>query len=172
MSFRKKAVLGLWLTGLVVTVTPAVAGYEAGVKAYQQRNYQKALRELKADPSPASRYVLGIMYFKGEGVEQNKKEAIDLLRKAADGGHGKAQYSLAVICDKGDGTPQDKQEAVKWYRKAAEQGHAQSQFDLGVMYTNGEGVSKDRAEAVKWLRKAAGQGIVNAQKLLQVMGEK
>ncbi|HZV81528.1 MAG TPA: tetratricopeptide repeat protein [Geobacteraceae bacterium] len=172
MIRKVKIVPSLVLIGLVLAVPAVWASYDAGVNAYRSRDYRRALQEFKSDGSPASQYVLGIMYFKGEGVEADKGRAVKLLRAAAGRGHLKAQYSLAVICDKGDGVLQDQKEAAKWYRKAAEQGHAQSQFNLGLMYTNGEGVGKDRAEAVKWLRKSAGQGNVNAQKLLGVMGEK
>jgi TPR repeat protein len=162
----------LALICLVSAVPAARAGYEAGASAYQAKDYQRALKELKADGSPASQYILGIMYFKGEGVKTDKAQAVKLLRASAGRGYLKAQYSLAVICDKGEGIPQDQQEAAKWYRMAAGQGHAESQFNLGLMYTNGEGVAKDRKEAVGWLRKAAGQGHIRAQKLLGVMGEK
>lgn len=167
-----KVVPCMWLVGLGLVASPAWAGYDAGVKAYQARDYNRALRELKNDGSAPSQYVLGIMYFKGEGVEVDKTAAVKRLRSSAERGYLKAQYSLGVIYDKGDGVPQDQQEAARWYRKAAEQGHAPSQFNLGLMYTNGEGVAKDRAEAEKWLRKSASQGNVNARKLLRVMGEK
>ena len=117
-------------------------------------------------------YLLGIMYYRGDGVKADKAEAVRWLRRAADAGHVRAQNNLGMMYDKGDGVPQDQKEAAAWYRKAAEKGHAPSQFDLGLMYTNGEGVAKDHAEAVKWLRKAAKQGHVNARKLLNVMGER
>lgn len=171
MIHRAKIVSGL-LIGLALAVPSVWAGYDAGAKAYLSKDYKRAMREFKTDGGPASQYVLGIMHFKGEGVETDKVAAVKLLRASAERGYLKAQYSLAVIYDKGDGVAQDQPEAAKWYRKAAEQGHAQSQFSLGLMYTNGEGVEKDRAEAVKWLRKAAGQGHVRAKKLLRVMGEK
>ncbi len=147
------------------------ADFSAGMKAYQHRDFPTALKLLKEDGSSDSAYLLGIMYYRGEGVRPDKAEAIRWLRRAADKGHVRAQNNLGMIYDKGDGVPLDLKEAAAWYRKAAEQGHAQSQFDLGLMYTNGEGVPKDRKEAVKWLRKAARQGHVGARKLLTVMGE-
>jgi TPR repeat protein len=150
----------------------AMADYAAGLSAYQHHDYGNALRLLKEDKSADSAYLLGIMYFKGEGVTADKAEAIRWLRRAGDLGHVRAQNNLGMIYDKGDGVPQNQKEAAAWYRKAAEKGDAQSQFDLGLMYTNGEGVAKDRNEAVKWLKKAAKQGHVNARKLLKVMGEK
>lgn len=171
MIHRARLVLPMLLVGLL-TASTLLAGYNEGVRAYMSKDYKRALRELKADGSPASNYILGVMYFKGEGVAVDKGGAVKFLRASAEHGYVKAEYSLAVIYDKGDGVAQNQQEAVQWYHKAAGQGHAESQFDLGVIYTNGEGVAKDRQEAVKWLRKAAVQGHARARKLLRVMGEK
>ncbi len=163
------------LVGMTLTITTAIAAstdFATGLKAYERRDYATALRLFKADGGPDSCYVLGIMYYKGEGVTADKDEAVKWLRKAAEKGNVRAQYNLGMMYDKGDGVPQNLKEAAGWYRKAAEKGHVQSQFNLGLMYTNGEGVPKDRQEAVKWLRKAARKGHVNARKLLGVMGEK
>ena len=65
---------------------------------------------------------LGWMYANGEGVEQDKEEAVKWYRKAAEQGNADAQNTLGVMYDKGEGVEQDKEEAVKWFRKAAEQG--------------------------------------------------
>lgn len=151
---------------------PAWADFHAGLAAYERHDYATALHEFRADNSASSSYLIGIMYYKGEGVAPNRQETVKWLRKAAEHGHVQAAYSLAVMYDKGDGIPQNQQEAVKWYRVAAERGHALSQFNLGLMYTNGEGVEKNHDAAVKWLRKAARQGHIGARKLLRVMGEK
>lgn len=153
-------------------VPSARADFTAGLKAYEHHDYGTAVRLLKQDQSADSAYLLGIIYYKGEGVRADKAEAIRWLHRAADNGHIRAQYNLGMIYDKGAGVPQDLKEAAKWYRKAAEKGHVQSQFNLGLMYTNGEGVEKNHEEAVKWLRKAAKKKHANARKLLAVMGEK
>lgn len=171
MKNRFNAVLILFIL-LAVAAPAARADFATGLKAYESHDYATALRLLKADGGPDSCYVLGIMYYKGEGVTADKAEAIRWLRRSAEKGNVRAAYNLGMIYDKGDGVHQDLKEAAKWYRKAAEKGHAQSQFNLGLMYTNGEGVPKDHQEAVRWLRKAARQGHPNARKLLNVMGEK
>ncbi len=171
MKNRIKAVLvSIFL--LMVAVPAAWADFAAGLRAYESHDYAAALQLRKADGGPDACYVLGIMYYKGEGVTADKTEAIRWLRRSAEKGNVRAAYNLGMIYDKGDGVHQDLKEAAKWYRKAAEKGHVQSQFNLGLMYTNGEGVPKDRQEAVRWLRKAARQGHPNARKLLNVMGEK
>jgi hypothetical protein len=70
---------------------------------------------------------IGLMYYKGQGVEQDYAEAVKWWRKAAEQGCAGAQYNLGVTYDKGQGVGRDSMEAVKWWRKAAEQGHVDAQ---------------------------------------------
>lgn len=150
----------------------ASADFKSGLAAYQQNDYQTALRDLQADGGADASYVLSVMYYNGQGVEADKRESLKWLRKSADLGLERAQYNLAMVYDKGELAPKDLSEAAKWYRKAAEKGNVQSQFNIGLMYTNGEGVAKDKKEALKWLNKAAKQGHPGARKLVKVMNDK
>jgi TPR repeat protein len=160
------------IVGCLSLASAAGADFKAGLDAYQRKDYQTALKELKADGGADASYVLSIMYFRGEGVQSNKTEALKWLQRSAEKGLVRAQYNLGMMYDKGDGVARDLVAAAKWYRRAADKGHAQSQFNLGLMYTNGEGVEKNREEATKWLKKAARQGHAKAKKLLKVMSEK
>jgi TPR repeat protein len=98
------------------------------------------------------------MYRRGEGVVQDKKEAVKWYRKAAEQGFAVAQSNLGVMYDLGQGVVQDYKEAVKWYRKSAEQGNAKAQNNLALMYGQGKGVEKDYKKAAKWFCKAAEKG--------------
>src|SRR4029078_5451847 len=79
-------------------------------------------------------YNLGLMYFAGQGVQQDKKEAERWFRLSAEAGYVDAQYNLAVMYRDGDGVIQDYRESAKWYRLAAEGGNVIAQYNLGVMY--------------------------------------
>ena len=116
--------------------------------------------------SPDEQYNLGIRYYKGEGVAQDRAEAVRRFRMAAEQGHAKAQTLLGLCYGVGDGVSQDEKEALNWIRKAAEQGFAQAQFHLGDFYANGVGVTEDHEVAVQWYRKAAEQGDASAQNAL------
>ena len=109
---------------------------------------------------------LGWMYDKGEGVPEDKKEAVKWYTKAAEQGDADAQHNLGNMYYHGkvdeDGY-RNYREAFKWYTKAAEQGVAEDQFFLGEMYGGGFGVAQDTKEAVKWYTKAAEQGHAEAQ---------
>ncbi len=91
------------------------ADWEAGVDAYQARDYATALKEFKqlAEKGDAgAQYNLGMMYDKGLGVAQDYKEALKWYRLAAEQGFAAAQYNLGVMYDKGEGVTQDDKEAA------------------------------------------------------------
>ena len=114
---------------------------------------------------------LGVLHLRGEGVPQDKAEAVRWFRIAASQGDATAQFNLGVMYHSGEGIPQNATVAVRWYRQAAEQGDAGAQNNLGVMYVNGEGVPRNATEAVRWYRDAAEQGNANAQLNLGSMYE-
>ena len=98
-----------------------------------------------------AQYILGAMYYMGQGVPQDYAEEVKWYRLSADQGHAAAQYNLGVSYHRGQGVPQDYVEAMKWYRLAADQGYAEAQYNLGLMYGKGEGVPQDYVEAYAWL---------------------
>ena len=116
----------------------------------------------KPDEAEAQ-FNLAKRYFNGDGVPEDKSEAVFWYRKAAEQGFAKAQYNLGCCYYNGDGVPVNKSEAVNWYRKAAEQGLAEAQNMLGDCLYNGLGVPQKIFEAAKWYRKAAEQGLADAQ---------
>ncbi len=65
--------------------------------------------------------MLGGMYYKGEGVPQNYKQAAYWAQKAAEQGRADAQANLAIMYYKGQGVTQDFQQAYIWWRLATDQ---------------------------------------------------
>ena len=114
---------------------------------------------------------LGVMYYGGLAVAQDRRRAVELYRKAADQGNALAQNNLGVCYQSGKGVKKNRTEAVKWVQKAAEQGYSLAQLNLGGYYSDGIGVEKDLKEAVKWWQKAADQGNAFAQCRLGVCYE-
>ena len=117
-----------------------------------------AALQLAEQGDAQAQFNLGLIYYKGEGVRQDKQKAVEWYRKAAEQGDARAQYNLGLMYDKGDGVRQDKQKAVEWLTKAAEQGHARAQCNLGWMYYKGEGVRQDKSAAKEWFGKACDNG--------------
>ena len=116
----------------------------------------------------ALQYHHGRRFWLGQGVPQDRAEAVKWFRGAADQGHVEAQFNLAVAYANGDGVTRDDIEAAKWFRLAAEQGYLEAQFKLGEMLAEGRGITKNKSEAVRWHRRAAKQGYARAQFILGV----
>lgn len=113
---------------------------------------------------PEEQFVLGNVYYRGDGVPKDYTEAAKWYREAADQGHAISQYMLGIMHDQGDGMLPDYIEAVAWYRKAAENGHIPAQLELGRKYAKGKGVPQNYAEAYVWFNLAAASGLESAMK--------
>jgi TonB family protein len=105
-----------------------------------------------------AQYVLGKMYYKGQGVPQDYQESAKWYRKSSEQGNSNSQLNLGMLYETGKGVPQNHKESVKWYRKSAEKGNSLSQYILGNMYFKGQGVPQDYKQTVKWWKISAEQG--------------
>ena len=151
---------GLILGALIATrlTTPAFAGLDDGLAAYDRGDYATAFGELAptaAGGEPAAQYALARMYLAGEGIARDSATGLKWLREAATNGVALAQYQLGVGYELGIVTPQDYSEAARWYRMAADRGVALAQYHLGLLYLNGLGVTGDLVAAHMWLNLAA-----------------
>lgn len=94
------------------------------------KNYQEAYKWLmkaaEADEkSDGAQYMLGVMFFNGDGVEKDLVRAAQWYKKAAENGHDSAQYELALCHLYGDGVEEDYDEAVYWLKAGSALGNAQ-----------------------------------------------
>jgi hypothetical protein len=127
---------------------------DAAYAAYQEGHYQTAMRlarPLADDGVARAQSLLGLLYYRGQGVQQDFNAAATWLRKAADQDDAAAQSQLGLMFFKGQGVPQDKTEAVTWFGRAADLGDAQAQYYLGLSYANSEGGESDKVRAHMWL---------------------
>lgn len=101
-----------------------------------------------------AQFNLGLMYFQGEGVAKNKREAMKWFRKAADQGDPDAQFNVGYMYNHGEGVRKNIAAAMEWYEKAASQGHSAAQNDLGLIYGNrivdGEGSPAGNEAAARY----------------------
>jgi TPR repeat protein len=139
----------------------------AGIQLHAQQSDTNSVESIKAKAEKgdaSAQCALGLMYFGGNGVEQNTTEALKWYRKAAERGNVSAQAALGAMYGSGrGGVAVDPVESFKWMQKAATQGHPVAQFFVGQAYEYGVGVAKDEVEAVKWWAKAAEQNNAGAQ---------
>jgi TPR repeat protein len=78
----------------------------------------------------AAQYFLGLMYARGDGLEQDFHQAYKWLLKAGMGGHPKAMYHLGVMFVNGDGVEEDVVRAQEWFWLGATAGDRYSEKRL------------------------------------------
>lgn len=107
---------------------------------------------------------LATIFLSGEdGVEKNEEKGVELLRAAADGGHGKAQCSLGGLLLNPDlmgvsCVRQDIAAGVKWIQESANQFVGTAEFLLATLYVQGIGVDKNLDEAKEMYKRALKHG--------------
>jgi uncharacterized protein len=102
--------------------TRGAAMSDAIYAAYQHGRYATALRlarPLAADGDARAQSMLGLLYYRGQGVPQDHNEAVKWFRRAADLGDAQAQYNLGLIYAKGEAGEPDNVSAHMWFNLAA-----------------------------------------------------
>lgn len=117
------------LTGaaLLALATNAWADFNDGAYAYARGDYTTALQTLmplaQTSNHALAQYYIGIMYMKGQGVDQSYEEASRWLTEASKKGIAQAQYKLGELYVSGQGVPQDFESAYAWFSVAQKLGH-------------------------------------------------
>lgn len=138
------------------------AQYQVGMLNHMRGAYSQALswyRRAALRNHPLAAYNLGLMFYEGEGVEQNYGEALNWFEKAADAGSPSAEFQLGLMHFHGQGVPKDPVKEAYWYRRAALGGDAEAQYNLAVLLSKGEGVEEDDIAALAWLEMAVANGV-------------
>ena len=105
-------------------------------------------------------YLLGELYFYGEGVPQNYQTAASYYEKAAALKQKDALFSLGALYMNGFGFEENLPKAIEYYKQAAALGDNTSINTLGYYYENGETptIEIDLAEATSWYQKSCDNG--------------
>lgn len=143
---------------IIITSSPAQAGLQEGVAAYEAGNITLAAKEFRAAAEKGDtncQYNLALMYEQGIGVEKDAKQAVAWYRKSAEQGNSNAQFNLGVLYENGRGTAVDFAKSNQWYRKAAVQGDALAIGNLGMLYLRGDGVKTNKVAGVALLLQSA-----------------
>ena len=112
------ALTALLLMSSTIAAQTLEADMRAAAGAYERKDMATAVRIWKvwADKgNDEARTLLGAMYWSGEGVPRNHKEAARLYLLAANQGYARAQNDIGFMLGFGEGIPpQDDIEAYKW----------------------------------------------------------
>jgi TPR repeat protein len=104
---------------LSIISSPAHADFNDGVVAYMMGDYEKAFTTMQSLAETSdhgyAQYYMGMMYMKGQGVEQDYKNASKWFRKASEKRIPQAQYKLGDLYFKGRGVPKDYEFAYVWF---------------------------------------------------------
>ncbi len=143
-------------TILLCSVLSAAGDLESAKRAYQDKDYAKAFKEVMplADQGNAdAQFILGKMYWEGQGVLKDSDQAIKWFKLSAAQGNADAQFYLGSFYLL---PHRDIAEGAKWLRISAEQGNQDAQWLLGKAYLQGDKeLPRDPVLAEMWLRLAA-----------------
>ena len=123
-------------------------------------NYAKALRlylQIAGKGDPRAQFVVGGMYYKGQGTDPDHRQGFFWLLKAAEQGVSSSE-SLSIIGTmylQGIGVPQNYQEAAKYLKQAGDLGDLTAKKNLAYMYYNGLTGKPDYKQALELYKEAA-----------------
>lgn len=115
---------------------------------------------------PKIKYLLGLSYMFGLGIEKDYKRATHLFKDSALSNYSEAQYLLGVCYLGGFGVEMNVSKAIKQYKVAANGGNHLALFDLGFCYQHGNGVEQNNNKAFFYFTTAAVDGFTTAQTYL------
>ena len=104
---------------IIVSTLLIASDLMRGFEAINQGNFPLAKNFLQkaCDGGNAKGcFGLGLMYYRGDGVEQDYSNAAMLYRKACDGGEMGGCFNLATMYDVGTGVQQSKSYAKKLFK--------------------------------------------------------
>ncbi len=112
-------------------------------------------------------YMLGLIYFQGDGVKADVNRAVDYWHRAADEEHPASLMMLGRAYMAGKfGLEKDVQGGLSMLERAANGGDASASAFLGRVYAKGEGVVKDMGRAMKWYEQGAAAGNAHCQYII------
>ncbi|MDD4837452.1 MAG: tetratricopeptide repeat protein, partial [Dethiosulfovibrio sp.] len=88
------------------------------------------LQKAAEKDNPSACYNLGRMYLLGEGVDQDRERAKELLQKAAESGHVYAQLDMGLLLE--EDAASSAKEAEHWLNLASNGGYDDAQLSYGM----------------------------------------
>ena len=164
-----KHIWGTLTVGVVLGIAqPALADVKAGVDAWQQGDYGKAVAEwqpLAQAGDPDAQFNMGQAYKLGRGVKANMATALDWYRKAAAQGHDRAEDNLGLLMFQQG----DRAGALPHLQRSAARGEPRAQYIVGTALFNGDLAPKDWPRAYALMSRASGAGLAQATASLKEM---
>ncbi|ESZ71324.1 hypothetical protein X727_08990 [Mesorhizobium sp. L103C119B0] len=148
----------------------AIKKIQAAVLAKDYREQFHQISVLADMGNADAQYNLGLMYWRGQGIAQNDRQATYWWGKAAEQGNADAASLLAQA--RGRGIAKDEKSAEFWLLEAAKAGNVEAELNLGKLYYTGIGGKPNYPESAKWFSTSASHGNAEARTFLEMMKEK
>ncbi|EDR25850.1 hypothetical protein EDI_044060 [Entamoeba dispar SAW760] len=136
----------------------ADAMYNYGLCFYKgfghlKKNQIKAFDLFKAaafKKHPDSLYILGVMYYKGKYVFEDKTLAMEYITKAAELHNHRALFHIGMCFFNGIGKPLDVDKAMEFFDEAAKYGSIQAELKIaGILLHGSEKIQADKPKAIR-----------------------
>lgn len=127
-----------------------------------RRDYRSAVtwaERAAAQKHAPGQLLLGQLYQDGQGVEQDQRRGLELIRQAADNGLPEGRFNAGMAYLNGVGTAADPARAERYLKLAAGEGHIASHLALASLHQN----QNEPEQARYWLGQAARKGSADAQ---------
>ena len=164
-----KHICGVLAAGAaLILAQPALADVKAGVDAWQQGDYAKAVaiwQPLAQSGDPDAQFNMGQAYKLGRGVKTDPSAAIDWYGKAARQGHARAEDNLGLLMFQQG----DRAGALPYLQRAAERGEPRAQYIVGTALFNGDLTAKNWVRAYALMTQASQSGLAQATASLRQM---
>lgn len=108
------------LLSLLVSSSLWAGDLEDAEAAYKKGKYTEAFSKYQSSAlkgNAEGQYKLAEMYYDGQGVRQNKAEAVKWYKASAELGYVDAQFQMGYLYEHGLHVKQNDAEAAAWYKK-------------------------------------------------------
>lgn len=153
---------------LIAAAPSALADTKAGVDAWAQGDYAKALkvwRPLAQAGDADAQFNLGQAYKLGRGVPQDMNAALDWYQKALVQGHRQAEDAFGLLLFQ----QSRRVEAMPYLQRSAERGEVRAQYLVGLALFNGDLIPRDWVRAYALMTRASAAGVDQASAALAQM---
>ncbi|WP_184080928.1 SPOR domain-containing protein [Sphingobium subterraneum] len=157
-------------TTLAFGAAPAWADVKAGVDAWTQGDYARAIdewRPLAESGDADAQFNMGQAYKLGRGVPTDLTTALGYYRKAAAQGHQRAEDNIGLILFQQG----NRSEAMPTLQKSADRGEPRAQYLVGTALFNGDLLPKNWVRAYAMMTRASSAGLTQARNSLAQMDQ-
>lgn len=155
-------------TSLALLAQPAIADVKAGVDAWSEGDFAKAVKEWREPAKkgdPDAQFNMAQAYKLGRGVKQDLNLAADWYQRAAKQGHLQAADSLGHLYHY-----QGKvKESLPYLETSSARGEPRAQYLLATELFNGVNMQKDWVRAYALMTRASASGLPPASRSLSEM---